>query len=116
MEYFYLGLWFLVPFALQMILLDLSRDRMQPLRFVLLIPLGLLIPFALVGLSSILAANWASAQNGLVFALLNILTVIVALLTLPLILLRVGLFLLGWALAWGLFALWERKRADGASG
>lgn len=110
MEYLELTLWLLVPFALQVVLLSVSRDGMQPLRFVLLIPLGALIPLATLGLSSIVAANWAASENGLIFSLLNILTVIVVLFSLPLILLRAGLFLLGWGLAWAVFGMREKNR------
>lgn len=116
MEYFYLALWFLVPLGLQMILLEVSRDRMRPLRYVLLIPLGLLISFALFGLGSMFAASWMPGGDGLIGLITSLFTLGLILVCIPFILLLAVLFFLGWALAWSLFDLWERRRSGGASG
>lgn len=90
--YLIIALFFLVPCLLQLLLLRLTRRRLKVLRWLLLLAIPLLLIDAWI----------ASNDPGLFFsfsALAAIFDLVLA-----------GCVLLGWGLAWGIFALWNRRK------
>ena len=95
-----MGIWilwvlsFLIPLALQLLLLRLTRSRLR-LRFLRwLLPLGILI---------FLADAWRVSRTPALFIGLSSLAALIDLIA-------AVTLLLGWGTAWGLFALWTRRK------
>lgn len=93
-----MGIWilwilaFLIPLALQLLLLRLTRSRLRFLRW--LLPLGILI---------FLADAWRIYQTPTFFIGLSALAALIDVIA-------AAAFLLGWGAAWGLFALWTQRK------
>lgn len=112
MEYLSPALWVLVPFAVQLVLLAQTRERGRPLRFLMLLPMGLLVPLALLAalaLGVLLLAESAALGESLLYVLLSVLGLLAVLVFIPLILQCALLYLLGLGLAWAAYALWREK-------
>ena len=89
------ALFLLVPFAVQLAVLFLTKNRFRPLRFA--VPVLAVIAGAACFLAGILPPGMGRAFW---------------LLALFLILLGLGLVLLGWMLAWAVYYLVKRKAPD----
>ena len=94
-----MGIWifwilsFLIPFALQLLLLRLTRDRRRLCFLRWLLPLGILI---------FLADAWRVYRAPALFIGLHALAALIDVIA-------AAVLLLGWGAAWGLRALWTRR-------
>ena len=113
-ELFYFGLWVVVPWGLQLVLLRLTRRRRSWLRWCLLTPAAALVLLLVLCWGTILITGVGLLAGEESWMVLWLAALGLGLVATPLLLLQAGLWVMGWALAWGFESLaleWEGERA-----